>query len=92
MDAKGELIGEIEAIYRDLGHARRGKPLNDFTLEQLHRHLVSLNYGIEWVRRDKKVEVGRVGQNDSSSGAQKSVLEASVSLESGEPTPNCAIS
>lgn len=39
---KAQLVGEIKAIYRDLGHQHQGRPLEEFSEEQLRTHLQRL--------------------------------------------------
>ena len=53
---KAEIIGEIEAIYRDLGHEPRGRLLEEFSEEQLLTHLANLVGGEHlWMAHGRKL-------------------------------------
>ena len=42
---KDALISEIEAIYRDLGYVRKGRPLRYYDNSALYSHLTKLKAG-----------------------------------------------
>ncbi len=56
---KAALIQEIEAIYRDHNYRPRGKPLADYSEEQLRAHLAKLQAGAyEWMKGGRERATG----------------------------------
>jgi hypothetical protein len=58
---KNYLIGQIEARYRELGHARRGKPLSHYSVEDLKTHLDIILKRPEVLGLAKNTSGGRTG-------------------------------